>query len=192
MYVCVTQQGQIRIVTSISNEDVDLIGMLLGVGVKTTTITGQQLSEAIKPSDYEGTKVGSSYHDEYNAANEEDGLFIAGSGGMDANKLVRVSLSPQKDLLKKIENYGISAGSSNASGNGWLLTSFANGLVYVDDGSGKSFNLDKGTWYGTWKQGDKLISVGFGESSASYGTLDAAYARVKEYTMDESEVRSNE
>lgn len=185
MYVCVTQQGQIRIVTSISNEDVDLIGMLLGVGVKTTTITGQQLSEAIKPSDYEGTKVSSSYHDEYNAANEEDGLFIAGSGGMDANKLVRVSLSPQKDLLKKIENYGIGAGSSNASGNGWLLTSFGNGLVYVDDGSGKSFNLDKGTWYGTWKQGDKMISVGFGESSASYGTLDVAYARVKEYTMDD-------
>ena len=51
--------------------------------------------------------------------------------------------------------------------------------------AGLAVNLDAGTWYGTWKNGNKFVSVGFENKDTSYNTLDVAFARVKEYDLNE-------
>ena len=58
-------------------------------------------------------------------------------------------------------------------------------MLYYDLDAGLAVNLDAGTWYGTWKNGDKFVSVGFENNDASYNTLDVAFARVKEYDLNE-------
>ena len=66
-----------------------------------------------------------------------------------------------------------------------MLTTFQNGLLYYDLDAGLAVNLDAGTWYGTWKKGNKFVSVGFENKDTSYNTLDVAFARVKEYDLNE-------
>ncbi len=69
--------------------------------------------------------------------------------------------------------------------DGYLITSFAHGLIYFDPVSRKSISLDDGTWYGTWRVGETFVSVGYGKSNNTYGSLDIAHSSVMEYRLDD-------
>lgn len=156
------------------------------------------------------TEVDSKYHDAYNEMSSEGGETLNDDGGeyLDGQNLRMVTVSNvQEDLLNQIETYYMEEYKkknsnvtsailklkpeykkidriSQISGNGYLITSFVNGLVYYDISSGTAIKLEDGTWYGTWTMGDKYVSVGFSKQNDTYSTLDIAHARVKEYTLD--------
>ena len=80
---------------------------------------------------------------------------------------------------------GISALADEDSAQGFLLTSSDKGLVYYAPKSGKSAVLEEGTWFRTWKLGDKYVSIGFLKGEAFYSSSDQAFARVYEYDLSE-------
>lgn len=149
-------------------------------------ISTEQMTQIIEPKEPDAEPVDDFYHDMHNSAEEKllDGNVQSGKELIQGSMLSKVSVDARKDTLKKLENEGVNAGSASATGNGFLITSFANGLLYFDSGSGKIFQLLDGTWYETWKDGDVMISVGFSNENATYESLDVAFAAVKEYKID--------
>lgn len=178
----------------------------------TLSVSADEISSTIKKVEYKGSDVDSKYHDAYNDMSSKDsGDSLNENAGeyLDGKNVLHVKLSnTHKDLLQKIEDYKIEEIKANNSGtgiealkqlaeyilaesisevrnDGYLITSFAHGLIYFDPVSRKSISLDDGTWYGTWRVGDTFVSIGYGKSNNTYGSLDIAHSRVREYRLDD-------
>ena len=102
-----------------------------------------------------------------------------------SHQFQKTSIQADNSVLQQLSAEGVDISKCKAEGEGFLLTTFQNGLLFYDLDAGLAVNLDAGTWYGTWKNGDKFVSVGFENNDASYNTLDVAFARVKEYDLNE-------
>lgn len=174
-------------------------------------IYSDAISNVIKKFELEGSKVDSKYHEQYEKMSTEDKKqTLEDNGGeqLSGGNFLHVSLADtHKELLQKIEDYTLSeierknsstsfefiknmkeyksASLISEIGNeGYLITSFAHGLVYYDKKTQKAISLDEGTWYGTWRGDNKFISVGFSSNNTSYSALDIAHSRVYEYSFD--------
>lgn len=203
LYLTVAYEGG----TSISKLNNDTKGI-----ENTLAISSAEISNTIKKVEYKGADVDSKYHDAYNdMSSKGDGESLDQNAGeyLDGENVRHVKLSnTHKDLLQKIEDYKIEEIKANKSGtsieeiqllaeyllaqtisevgnDGYLVTSFAHGLLYFDPVTRKSISLDDGTWYGTWRLGDKLVSVGFSKNNNTYGSLDIAHSSVMEYTLQD-------
>ncbi len=152
----------------------------------TWTISNEQMTQTIEAKDPGAKSVDSFYHNMHNESEEDllNETVQSGKELIQGNMLLKVNVDAKKSKLEQLEAAGVAAGAANASGDGFLITSFANGLLYYDHGSGKVIQLLDGTWYESWKDGDKVISIGFSNEQSSYGTLDVAVSRVKEYKID--------
>ena len=173
-------------------------------------ILSADISDMIKKVAYKGADVDSKYHDAYKDMSSQGESLDENAGEyLDGKNVLHVSLSnTHKDLLQKIEDYKLAeikanhkdieaeeikqlpeyvdaAAISEVGSAGYLITSFAHGLVYYDPAAKKAISLDDGTWYGTWRSGDTFVSVGFGKENNSYGSLDIAHSRVKEYRIED-------
>lgn len=138
----------------------------------------QNLSEVARPGD-------SVYDQFFQEKNEEK---IAGGfngyGGIYLTKdqIVPAALSLNASLVSQLRAFGEDV--FMPSGRGYLLTLPNKGLIYYDILVGKSLTLLEGNWYGTWKQGNQMISIGFSGTS-SYGEIDIAFSRVYAYELGE-------
>lgn len=96
---------------------------------------------------------------------------------------IQSNASVLQDLSKEMENSSF----YKVDGEGFLLATQQSGLIFYSINDKKTINLDAGTWYGTWKKGDKFVSVGFSKDDPYYNTntSDIVYARVKEYELDD-------
>jgi len=173
-------------------------------------ISSSAVSNIIKKAEYKGAGVDSKYHDAYNDMSS-DGENLGENAGeyLNGENLLHAKLNnTHKNLLQMIEDYKLEEIKANNAGttlenlkqlleykqaekisevgsDGYLITSFAHGLVYFDAAANQSISLDDGTWYGTWKFGDKYISVGYNNTNSSYGSLDIAHSSVMEYSLDD-------
>ena len=102
-----------------------------------------------------------------------------------SHQFQKTSIQADNSVLQQLSAQGVDTSGCKVEGEGFLLTTFQNGLLYYDLDAGLAVNLDAGTWYGTWKNGNKFVSVGFENKDTSYNTLDVAFARVKEYDLNE-------
>ncbi len=68
--------------------------------------------------------------------------------------------------------------------DGFLLTSMNKGLVYYEPSSQMAALVAEGSWYGSWKQGEGFVSVGFSRGDRSYESMDVVFARVYEYDLE--------
>ena len=169
-------------------------------------ISKAHTSDVLKEVAYLKTSVDSKYHSAYeNMTEKSDGKRIDKDAGelLDSENLLHVTVSnPQTELLKKIEENpnieipqngtlqyfnttNIPVALSQTTGDGYLITSMINGLVYLDIVSGKAICLEDGTWYGVWEQGDTYVAVGFPDDNMTYESMDMVHARVMEFKMDD-------
>lgn len=165
-----------------------------------TAVSNRYISEVVKRVEYSQSSVDQTYHSTYNSMTNS----IDSNAGMLLNgkNFLYVELaSTQAELLKQIENndkikvpktYPSSSlfsrfekSLSEASGKGYLVASLTNGILYWDKSTKKAICLDNGTWYSVWRLGDSFVAVGFENESTNYNTLDMAFARVKEFKIDE-------
>ena len=102
-----------------------------------------------------------------------------------SHQFQKTSIQVDNSVLQQLSAQGVDTSRYKVEGEGFLLTTFQNGLLYYDLDAGLAVNLDAGTWYGTWQKGNKFVSVGFENKDTSYNTLDVAFARVKEYDLNE-------
>lgn len=82
----------------------------------------------------------------------------------------------EKTILKTQSLFG-------GTGDGFLLTSINKGLVYYEPSSQKAALVAEGSWYGSWKQGEGFVSVGFANGNMTYDSMDVVFARVYEYDL---------
>lgn len=203
LYMTVAYEGWTSI-EKLDNETKELEG---SVG-----IYAEEISNVMKAVEYKSAEVDSKYHEQYDKMSSEDNKATLGENGgnhLDGNNVLHVNLSnTHKDLLQQIEEYKLSEIMANhkdhpldqvkqfaeyidaekisdVGSDGYLLTSFAHGLLYFDKFTRKSISLDDGTWYGTWRFGDNFVSVGFSSSNSSYDSLDIAHSGVYEYNLDD-------
>lgn len=70
------------------------------------------------------------------------------------------------------------------SEQGYLLTIQDKGMIYYDSKEERSMVLLEGSWYRSWKNGGKYVSVGF-SGDAFYDKMDIVYSRVYTYDLNE-------
>ena len=102
-----------------------------------------------------------------------------------SHQFQKTTIQADNSVLQQLSAQGVDVSKCKVEGEGFLLTTFQNGFLYYDPDAGLAVNLDAGTWYGTWKNGNKFVSVGFENKDTSYNTLDVAFSRVKEYDLNE-------
>lgn len=176
------------------------------------TIPANAITNRVKKVDTARSEVDSKYHDAYDKMSAEDEKDTLGQDDgvyLDSENLLRVTLGKkQTELLQQIEDYHLAQITAEEPNNtmeqtkqrveyndvdriseigteGYLITSFAHGLLYFDQATNKTISLDDGTWYGTWRNGDSFVSIGFSSGNSSYEAMDMAHARVFEYSLDD-------
>lgn len=176
------------------------------------TIPANAITNRVKKVDTASSEVDSKYHDAYDKMSAEDEKDTLGQDDgvyLDSENLLRVTLGKkQTELLQQIEDYHLAQITAEEPNNtmeqtkqrveyndvdriseigteGYLITSFAHGLLYFDQATNKTISLDDGTWYGTWRNGDSFVSIGFSSGNSSYEAMDMAHARVFEYSLDD-------
>ena len=155
-------------------------------------IQNSSLTNAMKEiNEYEGTEIGSQYLEAHEAIAKDENGNVLGENASDllaGQNLYPVQLTAGNSKLKELQELGYYQEVTDFVGKGVLVTSLSHGLLYSESGffihNANAICLDEGTWYGTWKNGDKFVSVGFPASSTSYGTLDVPYAKVMEYDIN--------
>lgn len=152
-------------------------------------INNSEYGEMLEPQTARPVSIDQDFADLLAEDNDMDNPFgqAEGSGGevLKADTILPVSLDKKKDKLERIEGYGMAAGSDSATGKGYLVTTMTKGIVYRDMGSEKLIALDGGTWYNTWKDGDRYISAGFPKEGYAYSASDAAFSVIMEWSLDE-------
>lgn len=116
-------------------------------------------------------RAGDSAHDQ---AFEELNQEYLGS----ANVYSNADFYTEKGVLRAELDY-------DGKRDGFLLTSMNKGLVYYEPASETAVLVGDGSWYGSWKQGNKFLSVGFSRGDSSYESMDVVFARVYEYDLKE-------
>lgn len=169
------------------------------LGANDCVITNDQLRNVIKEVAYRQSDVDNKYHTAYgDMTKDKSGVSVDANAGMllNGSNLLHVNLkTPQTELLKKIEknekimtseikNVAGSNDLSKVQGNGYLLATLTDGLIYFDIGTKRAICLDAGTWYSIWKMGDTFVAVGFESSDTNFDSLDIAHARAKELNVD--------
>lgn len=112
-------------------------------------------------------------------------LIYGGGDYYTADMVLPAQLSVDGELAGWLGQRGVEVLGSGGSYSGFLLTSQAKGLVFYDTASQKGVRLAEGTWYRTWKQGNKFYSVGFASGDTAYNGLDLAFAHVYEYDLSQ-------
>ena len=114
--------------------------------------------------------VGDSSHDQaFGELNQEYLGFV--------NVYSNADFYTEKGVLRTEFNY-------DGKRDGFLLTSMNKGLVYYEPASEMAVLVGEGSWYGSWKQGDKFLSVGFAKGDSFYESMDVIFARVYEYDLE--------
>ncbi len=102
----------------------------------------------------------------------------------EGNNILKVKVSGCSVMDKLKENWGVDLLGlrSGESAEAFLFSSETEGMNIYVPGTEKSFCLDDGSWYRSWKLNDGCAAVGFNNNFALSGG-DAAYARVMEFDV---------
>ena len=175
-----------RVYTLLSTADKTMIleGNSDGEIKEQNLIENNKISNAVSAKSLTPSSVGQKYYDMYHSQFQDDFGDLLSFEQITGDKVLKASVTVNKNALKELDTYGVLSGADTATGEGYLLTTFNKGLLYYDLGSQEAVTLNDGTWYRTWKQGDKYIAVGFSDSDASYGIPDIAFSRIYEFDVD--------
>lgn len=102
-------------------------------------------------------------------------------------QILKTSIQSNAEALQKLKAEGVDTSKYKIDGEGFLLTTSRRGLIFYSPGEKRAINLNAGTWYGTWKKGSKLVSIGFEKNDPYYNTTssDLVNARIMEYDLNE-------
>lgn len=131
-------------------------------------------------------KPGESAYDQYFQQKNTEQIAggFDGYGGiyLNGDQLLRTQLSLDKDVVKELTELGQDV--FMPSEQGYLLTIQDKGMIYYDSKEERSMVLLEGSWYRSWKNGGKYVSVGF-SGDAFYDKMDIVYSRVYTYDLNE-------
>ncbi len=131
-------------------------------------------------------KPGESAYDQYFQQKNTEQIAggFDGYGGiyLNGDQLLRTQLSLDKNVVKELTELGQDV--FMPSEQGYLLTIQDKGMIYYDSKEERSMVLLEGSWYRSWKNGGKYVSVGF-SGDAFYDKMDIVYSRVYTYDLNE-------
>ena len=143
------------------------------------------LGEMISYSRLDGTATEGDtvYDDAFQELNESKlpGGFN-GYGGvyLTEENLLKTGLSADFRTVARLT--GLGADVFVPSGKGFLITHQDKGILYYDTEKQRSLKLLEGSWYRSFKRGNRIISIGFLKDGA-YKAVDMAFSRVYEYDL---------
>lgn len=148
---------------------------------------GGYLLEVISYSRLEGTAAAGDtvYDDAFQEMNESSlpgGFNGYGGTYLTEENLLKAGLSADSHTVSRLNELG--ADVFMPSGRGFLITHQNKGILYYDTGKQRSLKLLEGSWYRSFKRGNRVISIGFLKDGA-YQATDMAFSRVYEYELQE-------
>lgn len=129
------------------------------------------------------------YNQQFQEMNEDSlpgGMNGYGNMTISGDQMLYAKLTADSQVVEALKEYpeaGEIWSCLGSGSEGLLLTMQGSGLVFYDVKEKKSLVVAEGSWYRSWRQGSRYLSVGF-PGNASYETKDMVFARVYEYDLN--------